>query len=77
MKIVPPHRLGQLLIAQGLVPANCRVLNVEFRVMEAAILRYEVFVTGDDLVKLAQAFTAAVVEQTDGENQTPGPPDAR
>jgi hypothetical protein len=79
---IVPHRLNQLLIEQGLVPPNCRLLTVEFAVMEAAIIRYEVFLTGDDLLKFAAAFTEAVVpvdrgRSRDGEDESPGPARAR
>lgn len=76
--IANPLKLERALIAQGLVPSNCRLLEVVMAPMTAAIIRFEVFVTQDDLGKLAQAFADAFAAGApDGEDQSHGPADAR
>jgi len=55
-----PQRLEKALIDAGLVPKNCRRLEVIIAPMQATILRYEVFVDQDDMGKLATSFAAAV-----------------
>ncbi len=59
-QVVRSDRLEDALIAQGLVPKNCRLLEVVMAPQSVPILRFEVFVTNDDLAKLAVAFASAL-----------------
>lgn len=44
------------LQAAGLVPANCRVLDISVGVHGALSVRYEVFLTAEELVSLGSIF---------------------
>lgn len=44
------------LQAAGLVPPNCRLMEISIGVTGAMTIRYEVFVTADELVKLGSVF---------------------
>ena len=44
------------LEAAGLVPPNCRLMEISIGVNGALTIRYEVFVTADELVKLGSVF---------------------
>lgn len=59
MKIDFPRDLEDALIRQGLVPNNCRLVDVVMTPNAVPVLRYEVYVTHDDLGKLAKAFEEA------------------
>jgi uncharacterized membrane protein len=52
--------MKKALIAHGLVPPNCRLVDVMFVVNAAPVLRYEVFLDDDDLRKFADAFADAL-----------------
>lgn len=56
-------KLERALIAEGLVPANCRLLEIVVKPDSAPIIRFEVFVQTDDLVKLSKAFAVAAGDQ--------------
>jgi hypothetical protein len=53
---IPNRRITEHLLEQGLVPANCRTADLHFEPDGAVVLRYEVFVTDDDLAKLQRAI---------------------
>jgi hypothetical protein len=44
------------LQAAGLVPPNCRLMEISIGVTGAMTIRYEVYVTADELVKLGSVF---------------------
>jgi hypothetical protein len=44
------------LAAAGLVPANCRVLDISIGVSGALSVRYEVFLTAEQLVSLGSVL---------------------
>lgn len=46
------------LEAAGLVPKNCRVLDITIGVSGALSVRYEVFLTAEQLVRLGTIFQA-------------------
>jgi hypothetical protein len=55
------HRMSTVgleaaLAQQGLIPTNCHLLEVVMKPNSVLSVRYEVFLTGDDLLKFAKAF---------------------
>lgn len=73
--IANPRRLEAALIAHGLVPPNARLLEVVIAPMQVTMLRYEVFVSEDDLRRLSAAFLDAWAGRDVGDDVTdpPGP----
>jgi hypothetical protein len=69
MKIVGPQRLQRALIAHGLVPPNCKLLDVVVSPTGPPVLRYEVFLDETDLRKFADAFAEALKD--DGRTAPP------
>jgi hypothetical protein len=51
-----PAELLKVFVDEGLVPANCRSLELSIPADGALVLRYEVFVTTDQLEQLAVIF---------------------
>ena len=51
-------------MARGLLPAHCRLIEVGMTPSAALVIRYEVFVTADQLGSFADALKAAAVEAT-------------
>jgi hypothetical protein len=56
--------MEKALIAHGLVPPHCRLLDIVFEVNAAPKLRYEVFLDDDDLRKFADAFADALNDES-------------
>jgi len=56
--IIGNHAIATELVKRGLVPAHCRVLDVHIDVRGPVILRYEKFLTADELVQFAEAWAA-------------------
>jgi hypothetical protein len=54
--------LGKLLVEEGLMPPNTRLLDLILSPNEAVIIRYEVFVETADLAKIARVLTRFVEE---------------
>ena len=52
-------RLQRELIARGLVPPDCRLIEVSITPAAPLVIRYEVFVRSDRLALFAEAMTAA------------------
>lgn len=52
-----PAELLKALVDEGIVPPDCRALTLEIVADGALMLRYEVFLSRDHLIKLARAFT--------------------
>jgi hypothetical protein len=59
MKIVHPRRLEKALIAHGLIPPYCRLIDVVIHVNEAPKVRYEILLDDESLRKFADAFAEA------------------
>lgn len=55
-------RIEKELIARGLVPDGCKLLEVRIEPNSAVIVRYEVFVSPDRLDLFADALKAAAQE---------------
>jgi hypothetical protein len=69
------HRLAKALEAEGLLPPHCRFVDIVLPADGVTTIRYEVFVSREDLGKLATAFAAAAVEPPT-EPEPWEPPDA-
>jgi len=52
------HSLARELIARGLVPDHCRLIDVRIGVQGAVVLRFETYLTADQLQLFADAFAA-------------------
>lgn len=59
------NELGKYLIEEGVLPPQCRNVELLLPVDGALALRYEVFVTAEDLPKLARCLVRL------GESATP------
>lgn len=57
-----PASSQRLLIEQGLVPPNCRSVELHLDPSSVVVLRYDVLVTPDDMAKLAIVFQAMASE---------------
>lgn len=58
-----PSVLSRALIAHGLVPKNCRSVELVMTPDSVTVLRYEVTVDVEDMAKLALALQEASDEQ--------------
>jgi len=57
--VMSTRHIEKELIARGLVPDGCRLLEVSIGVNTPLVVRYEVFVKADQLDMLADALKAA------------------
>ena len=57
--VVDNRRLAVELIKRGIVPAQCRLLEVVIAVNGAAVLRFEKFIERDEMIALAEALRAS------------------
>lgn len=71
-KILNTAALEKELIARGLVPDGCRLLEVSITPNSALVIRYEVFIDADRLERFAAAMTAAAVDARAHDPLTPG-----
>lgn len=55
---VVTRRLGAELVARGVVPENCRNLELLMRADDVVVFRYEVHATNEQLLALAEALKA-------------------
>lgn len=55
-------RLEKELIARGLLPDRCHLVEIRIEPNSALMIRYEVFVTADKLSLYADAMKAAAAE---------------
>lgn len=62
--IISNRSVGSVLVKRGLVPNNCYNAEILIAVNGAMSIRYEVYVTGDDLLKLSDAFAEIAVGKT-------------
>ena len=58
MAVIHGNKLGKALQDEGLIPPNCRLLEIVIPDDGAAVLRFECFVTRDDLPKISRALLA-------------------
>jgi hypothetical protein len=56
MTAISGSGLAKYLKAEGLLPENCRSVRLAIAANDAIVLRYEVFVDVDDMVKLSRAL---------------------
>lgn len=57
--IVNTQQIAKELTARGLLPADCRLIEVRIEPHGALVIRYEVFVRHDQLGAFADALKAA------------------
>jgi hypothetical protein len=62
-RILNAAALEKQLIARGLVPDGCHLLEVSITPNSALVLRYEVFIDADRLELFADAMKAVAVEE--------------
>jgi len=55
--------LGVALIKEGVVPENCRKVELHIGVDQAMFLRYEVWVTDEDIPKIQRALGTMLVTE--------------
>jgi hypothetical protein len=67
-QILNTRALEKQLIARGLVPEGCRLLEVSITPNSALVVRYEVFIDADRLERFADAMKAVALE---GKEATP------
>jgi len=58
MATISNRTLARELIARGLVPDECRLLDVVIAVSGAVVLRFETFLTAEQMLLFADAFAA-------------------
>jgi hypothetical protein len=57
--ILHPSKLEDALQRRGLVPPNCRLLEVVMEVMKPIVIRYEVFLTAEGARQFGEAYLEA------------------
>ena len=62
MAVISTRGLEKHLMAHGLLPAHCKLIEVSITPNSALILRYEVFIEGEQLARFAEAMTEAAAE---------------
>lgn len=55
-RIVSSHRLAEALMARGLLPEKCRLIDIVIAADGALVIRYEQFMTGERLAAYADAM---------------------
>ena len=72
--ILHPSRLEDALHRRGLVPPNCRLLEVVMEVMKPIVIRYEVFLSAEDARRFGEAYLeAAGLAEAAGQSATEAP----
>lgn len=61
--IISTRRIEKELIDRGLLPAQCHLIEVRIEPNAALVIRYEVFVTNDQLGAFADALKAAAAAE--------------
>jgi len=59
MAVMTGRGLAPMLIKHGLLPDNCRLIEVSMSPDSIPIIRYEVFVTKEQMAKFAEALREA------------------
>jgi hypothetical protein len=67
--LIDVTRLHRPLQDAGLVPANCRLLELSVGVNGVLTLKYEVFVTAAQLIALGNVFAVVGLEIADAEER--------
>jgi hypothetical protein len=63
-RLITSRLLGEALIAEGFpLPKECRNVRLLAPIDGVVVLRYDCFVTGDDLAVLARAFTRIAAQE--------------
>lgn len=70
--LINVQRFHEPLATAGLVPANCRVIDLSIGVSGALAVKYEVFLTAEQLITLGEIFRA-VGQRIVDEDTTPPP----
>ena len=63
------RRIADELQKRGLVPPNCKLLEMRIEPAGALVIHYEVFVTGDRVLQFADALRAAAQAQVDDDER--------
>lgn len=63
------RRIAEELQKRGLVPPNCKLLEVRIEPVGALVIHYEVFVTGGQVLELADALRAAAHAAADDDER--------
>lgn len=63
------RQLAAELSARGLMPANCRIIEVTLDPSGPLVIRYEVFVTSEQLAQVADAMKAVAEKARDDEGR--------
>lgn len=71
--VVANRFIAQALIARGLMPKGCRLIEVSIGVDGGAIVRYEKFVDADELLQVSEALRDAAVRELDQQPKPPRP----
>jgi hypothetical protein len=66
---ITTKRLERELLDRGLLPANCRLVEISVTPASALVIRYEVYVEADQLGRYADALKAAAVAQLDDDER--------
>jgi hypothetical protein len=61
-RFISNRRLGDILAKKGLLPPDCRLLEASVEIDGAFTIRYERYVTADQLSAFADALKEAVEE---------------
>jgi hypothetical protein len=69
MTAISNRRLGDKLAMLGLLPKECRLIEFAVGVTGAAVLRYEVYFTGETLATFAAALAECADEQLDDDER--------
>jgi len=58
------RQISAALVERGLLPVNCRLLELSIGVEGATVIRYERFVTGEELGILADALVDVATQRS-------------
>jgi len=58
------RRLAHALRLEGLVPPNCRNIEVQIGIDGATVIRYEVFVNVEDIPRVIRALEAVTAKSS-------------
>ena len=66
------HRLEKEFKDRGLLPPNCKLLELRMEPASALVARFEVFITNEDLVKVAEAIQAVATAEIEAATAAKG-----
>ena len=67
--VMGTRRIAEELQKRGLVPPNCKLLEVRIEPAGALVIHYEVFVTGGHVLEFADALRAAAQAAADDDER--------